>query len=249
VERKLSQEGLKWIACVTMLVDHVGAVVVEALFRLEASSGGSCARELLSLYEMMRTVGRLAFPIYCFLLVEGTHYTRSPGRYALRLGVAAILSELPYDLAFYGEWTIYHQNVMLTLLLGFCALELMKKCPNIVLKILAVIPFMLLADFLNTDYGGDGVLLIIMFALTRELPHRWLWQALGIWFVFSPGHAMFLYWLGGISITIQEWAVLAAVPISLYSGEKRSHSKVKQWAFYLFYPVHLTVLYLIGGLI
>lgn len=243
MKRGLSQEGLKWIACVTMLIDHVGAVVVEALFTLEASSGGSYARELLTLYEMMRTVGRLAFPIYCFLLTEGAHHTRNPSRYALRLAVAAILSELPYDLAFYGEWTIYHQNVMLTLLLGFCALELMKRCPNIALKLLAAIPFMLLADHLNTDYGGDGVLLIALFALTRELPHRWLWHMLAIWFVFSPSHVMMVNWLGGITITIQEWAVLAAVPISLYSGEKRSHSKVQQWAFYLFYPVHLLAVY------
>lgn len=249
MKKGLSQEGLKLIACVTMLIDHVGAVLVEALFTQAAMSGGNNASELLSLYETMRTVGRLAFPIYCFLLVEGACHTRSPRKYALRLAMAVVISELPYDLAFYGGWTVYHQNVMVTLLLGFCALELMKKCPNIALKILAAVPFMLLADFLNTDYGGDGVLLIVMFALTRELPHRWLWQALGIWFVFSPGHAMFLYWLGGISITIQEWAVLAAIPISLYSGEKRSHSKALQWGFYLFYPVHLTVLYLIGRLL
>lgn len=244
MKRGLSQEGLKIIACVTMLIDHVGAILVDAFF-MKAVHSGQIGRpgEILAIYEAMRLIGRLAFPIYCFLLAEGAQHTRDPKRYGLRLALAAVLSELPFDLAFSGGWDWSYQNVMATLLLGFFALELMKKCPNWVWKLLVSVPFMLLADFLNTDYGADGVMLIVMFALTRELPSKQLWQILGIWFVFSPGHRMMLNWLGGISVTVQEWAVLAMIPICLYSGEKRSHSKALQWAFYLFYPVHLLVLY------
>ena len=233
---RFSQEGLKLLACVTMLIDHFAAVLLLELFPM--------SNQTVDLYYILRIIGRFAFPIYCFLLVEGTHYTRSPRRYALRLAIGAILSELPYDLAFYGGWTMAHQSVMVTLLLGFGALEAMKRCPKPWQKLLVWIPFAVTAELLHTDYGADGVMLITLFALTRELPHRWLWQALGIWFVFSPGHAMFLYWLGGISLSVQEHAILAAIPLALYSGEKRSVSKALQWAFYLFYPVHLTVLYL-----
>ena len=243
MKRGLSQEGLKTIACVAMLIDHIGAVLI--LGFMENTSVGTNRRFWMELYEILRTVGRLAFPIYCFLLAEGIHHTRNPKKYGLRLAIAAVLSELPYDLAFHWEWYWGSQNVMVTLLLGFCALEGMKKCPKLWQKLLLSVPFMLLADLLNTDYGAKGVMLIVLFALTRELPHKELWQFLGIWFVFSPGHRMVLNWLGGISFTIQEWAVLAMIPISLYSGEKRSRSRVLQWAFYLFYLVHLLALWLV----
>ena len=234
---KLSQEHLKFIACITMLIDHFAAILLLELLPTTHST--------VNLYYTLRIIGRFAFPIYCFLLVEGAHYTRSPQKYALRLAVGAVLSELPYDLAFYGGWTWEHQSVMITLLLGFASLEAMKRCPKLWQKLLACIPFILAADLLHTDYGADGVMLVILFALTREMPRNRLWQGLGIWYVFSPGNAMMLNWLGGISWTIQEHAVLAILPISLYSGEKRSTGKLQQWAFYLFYPVHLTVLYLL----
>ena len=219
----LSQEALKMIACVTMLIDHVGAVLVPSLG--------------------LRIVGRLAFPIYCFLLAEGAHYTRNSKQYAFRLGIVAVLSEVPFDLAFYAGINWQHQNVMVTLLLGFLALKVMERCPNAVLKIMASVPFALLAECLKTDYGADGVLAIALFGITRELSHRRLLQFLGLWFVFSPAHSMMLSWIGGISITVQEWAVMAMIPISLYSGQKRTSSRAVQWGFYLFYPVHLVVLF------
>lgn len=240
-KRGLSQEGLKLIACVTMLLDHIGAVVVyECFLQAEGANKGT----LLELYEMLRLVGRLAFPIYCFLLAEGDVHTCNPKRYGLRLLIAAVVSEIPYDLAIYGGISWQHQNVMVTLLLGFSMLEVMKKCRGVGLKLLAMIPFAVLAEILNTDYGADGIWLIALFALTRELPHKELVQLLGMWFIFSPSHAMMLNWIGGFRVTIQEWAVLAIVPIRLYNGRKEIKSKTVQWAFYLFYPVHLLVLYL-----
>ena len=234
---KLSQEGLKLIACGTMLIDHFAAVLLLELAPMTHS--------VVDLYYILRIIGRFAFPIYCFLLAEGAHYTRNPQKYALRMAVGAVLSELPYDLAFYGGWTMEHQSVMITLLLGFTALEAMKRCPKLWQMLLVWIPFALVADMLHTDYGAEGVMLIVMFALTRELPGKRLWQGLGIWFVFSPNHAMMLNWLGKISWTIQEHAVLGILPLCFYSEEKRTYSKALQWAFYLFYPVHLTVLYIL----
>ena len=81
----LSQEGLKLVACVTMLMDHIGAV-------------------LLPQYLFLRYIGRIAFPIYCFLLAEGVHYTNNPKKYCLRLGVGTMLSEIPFDLALFYVW-------------------------------------------------------------------------------------------------------------------------------------------------
>lgn len=243
MDRKgISQEGLKLIACATMLLDHIGAVIVLELFYNDPSE------PLLALYEALRLIGRLAFPIYCFLLAEGSAHTRNPVRYGIRLAIGALLSEIPFDLAFSGGFSWQHQNVMVTLLLGFLAVEVIKKCPNLPMKLLAAVPIALLAEWARGDYGAEGVMLIVLFALTREAPHRRIIQALGMWFIFSPMHAMALNWIGGISITTQEWAVLALVPIHFYSGRKATGSKALQWAFYLFYPAHMLALYLIWRL-
>lgn len=243
--RGLSQEGLKLIACITMLIDHIGVVIVMNCFE---NATGATKGVFLDLYELFRIIGRLAFPIFCFLLAEGSIHTRSPARYGLRLTICALLSELPYDIALWGRITWQHQNVMVTLLLGFCALEAMKRCSGLALKLLITVPFMVLAEFAGGDYGAEGIMLVVLFALTRNTEHRHLAQVLGMWFIFSPSHAMFLNWIGRFSITTQEWAVLAILPIALYDGRKVTKSKTVQWAFYLFYPVHLLLLYLIRRL-
>lgn len=223
-QRGLPQEGLKIIACVTMLIDHIGAV-------------------LLPQWIVLRGIGRIAFPIYCFLLAEGAHYTKSPGKYALRLGIGMLLSELPFDLAFSGGWSWGYQSVMVTLLLGFLALECMERTQNILLKVLTVLPFAVLAQVFKTDYGASGVALIAMFGLTRTAP-RWL-GFLGVlavlWLVPSA-----MVQIGGIRFPAEVLGILAMVPIFCYSGEKRFSSRGLQWAFYLFYPAHLTVIWLIS---
>ena len=239
-KRGLSQEALKLIACMTMLVDHLAVIIV--MGSLYSTHHGM----RLEIYETMRLIGRIAFPIYCFLLAEGSAHTHNHARYGLRLAICALLSELPYDLALWGRITWQHQNVMVTLFLGFCALGAMKRCPNLPLKLLLALPFAALAEFAGGDYGAKGIMLVVLFALTRRIPHRHLAQVLGIWFVFSPNHAMFLNWMEQLSVTTQEWAVLAILPITLYDGRKVTKSKAVQWGFYLFYPVHLLALYLIA---
>lgn len=230
-KRGISQETLKMIACATMLMDHIGAVFVPGYYA----------------YYTLRVIGRLAFPIYCFLIAEGAHYTRNPKKYALRLAVGAVLSEVPFDFAFFGGWTLEHQSVMITLLLGFLALQVMKKCSNSVLKLLAAAGFALLAEWLQTDYGGCGVMLIAMFGIVRGTPHEQWVQLLGLavvcWLMDSARIPVL-----GVRIPIEMFAVPAMIPIALYSGRKATHSKAVQWGFYLFYPVHMAVLYLLAML-
>ena len=244
----LSQEKLKLIACVSMLLDHIGAIIVLTAFHFTAQAGKQ-AGSILDLYELLRILGRLAFPIYCFLLSEGVAHTRNPSRYGLRLAIAALVSELPFDLALHNGPSWQNQSVMVTLLLGFLALQCIKKTTRLPLKVLVFFPFALAADLLKTDYGGEGVALIVLFFLTRELPRKHLWQGLGMWFLFSPGHRMVLNWLGRFTVTTQELAVLSMIPISLYSGEKQSRSRLAQWGFYLFYPVHLALLWMVKGML
>ena len=103
---KLDSFQLKWIAIITMLIDHVGAIFFPGNL-------------------VFRYVGRIAFPIFCFQLVEGFFHTRNIEKYMLRLGIFAIISEIPYDLAFRGNILDFeHQNVFFTLFLGILMLYL-----------------------------------------------------------------------------------------------------------------------------
>ena len=221
----LSQEMLKLIACMTMLIDHAGAV-------------------LFPQYLSLRIIGRIAFPIYCFLLAEGMFYTKSPKRYGLRLGVGAVLSELPFDLALFGGITLQYQSVMITLLLGFLMAILMRHVRKLHWQVLLVIPFALVAEWMNTDYGGWGIALIALFILSRDLPQRLLVQATGM-AVICYLMDSYVMSIGSLSVPIEMFALAAMVPIALYSGEKWSRSKALQWGFYLFYPVHLTALFFV----
>lgn len=97
----LSGTALKRIACLSMLIDHIGAALLEnGLFRQNAVWQGGVRLDFV-----MRMAGRLAFPIYCFLLVEGFVHTHDFRKYVLRMLGFALLSEFPFDWAFFsGVW-------------------------------------------------------------------------------------------------------------------------------------------------
>ena len=115
MERKgFSGSELKMIAIATMLIDHIAATVIIRVLKF-----GGYNDSLYQLYRVMRNIGRIAFPIFCFLLVEGFMHTRDREKYALRLGCFAAISEIPFDLAFNGKiLEVGYQNVFFTLLLG-----------------------------------------------------------------------------------------------------------------------------------
>ena len=227
----LSQEVLKLIACITMLIDHFGHAVVPYL----------PVPYMEQLYYACRIVGRIAFPIYCFLLCEGMRHTRNPQKYILRLAIGMLLSELPFDILFEGGISWEYQSVMVTLTLGAVMLLCMQKTEKKWLKLLLVIPFAVLAELSKCDYGAGGIATIAVFALFDRLSLQSAALFLVNWQLL-PSAAVMVF---GIVVIIQLFAVAAMIPIALYSGEKRTHSKVVQWAFYLFYPLHLLVLWMI----
>lgn len=217
-KRGLSQEALKAIACITMLLDHIGATMMRGY--------------------TLRIIGRIAFPIFCFLMAEGAYHTKNPRKYCFRLVIGMLLSELPFDLAFRLKPTWEYQSVMVTLLLGFVVVEIIQNTRYDLVKLLAVGGGFALAEWANTDYGGCGVLLIVLFSQTRG--KLWLQTIMLLLFAWVLNSARIP--VGGYIIPIEMFSVLAMVPIALYSGRKATSSKVVQWGFYLFYPVHLTVL-------
>ena len=252
MRKGLSQEGLKLIASVTMLIDHVGAaLVVLLLIRTPVFSPEYKAISVL--YQTLRIIGRIAFPIYCFLLVEGAYRTRNPGKYGLRLLLGTLLSEIPFDLAFSPTWLTCEwrfstlllgfnpafNSVMLTLLLGFFMIESMKRVKGF-WKVTVILPFYLLAELLYTDYAGMGILLIAVFALSRGMEREKLLCVIGCAVVLCSGSKdMQLF---GIWISMESFAMLSLIPIFCYDGRKLTRSKAVQWAFYLFYPAHILIL-------
>ena len=180
MERKgLSGSALKMIAIATMLIDHIAATVIIRVLKF-----GGYNDSLYQLYRVMRNIGRIAFPIFCFLLVEGFMHTRDREKYALRLGCFAAISEIPFDLAFNGKiLEVGYQNVFFTLLLGLLTMmaydSVMKQSRFSVwkrtgLSTLAILVGMFAAEFLSTDYGALGVLCIMVFYLfrLRDVPNR-----------------------------------------------------------------------------
>nr|MCR5748437.1 conjugal transfer protein TraX [Lachnospiraceae bacterium] len=153
----MSGTALKCIAALSMLLDHVGAVLFPEVIWL-------------------RYVGRIAFPIYCFLIVEGFFHTRNLAKYMMRLLIFGLISEVPFDLAFHGT-VIYtdYQNVFWTLLLGLFAISFMSLVTiknsilRLLVQILIAVPFGVGAELMHTDYRWIGVAMISIMYLFRRM--------------------------------------------------------------------------------
>lgn len=240
----ISQETLKLIACITMLIDHIGAALVvptDAIYYADVELYTTMAWINL----VMRCIGRISFPIFCFLLEEGVYHTRNPKKYVQRLAVGMLLSEIPFDLAFFRDginWA--HQSVMVTLLLG-CIMALLMKQSKGFRKLLWVIPFYFAAEWLHTDYGGEGILVIAMFALAKGTKHEKWWRLAGLFLLYWDFSYQCRYYNLDVRIPMNRLPLLSAIPILCYNGRKLIYSKKIQWAFYLFYPVHIAALWLL----
>lgn len=229
----LSGTALKRLALCSMLLDHLGASCLEVgVF----SRPGPISEPLLTLDVCLRWAGRLAFPLYCFLLVEGFLHTHSLRQYAGRMLAFALVSELPFDLAFFHT-LIYrgHQNVYWTLALGVLAMAALRHFQTAAgaatwQGLLCAGGCILLAYLAQTDYDGIGVIIICALYLTRT---NRKWQCL----------------VGAVLFAFEITAPLAFVFLWFYNGQRGACSKAQKWGFYLFYPVHLAVLACITNLL
>ncbi len=209
----MSTFSLKLIAVVAMLIDHSGKI-------------------LFSNNMNMRMIGRLAFPIYAFMLVEGFHKTRNPKKYLLRLLAFSLISEIPFDLALHDGILFYPdaQNVFFTLSIGLAMLIGLKQFRNsFYLSFVTVFAACAYAEFMHSDYSYRGILVILMFELCRDSA---LFRNLSVMAIFMK----IAYWFNG-------YASIALIPISFYNGKKGPSWK---YFFYSFYPLHLLILYLIN---
>lgn len=261
---KISQDALKLIAMVTMLIDHIGAVVIEGSIlphvgaQMTVTPQTSLTWQDLDLY--LRIIGRIAFPIFCYLLVMGFMYTRSVKKYALRLFAFALISEVPFDLAFADGLTLGYQNVFWTLLIGLLTLIILKETEKFssigiraVAGALVIAAGMGAAELLSTDYSYKGVVLIVSLYLFRK--RRWLQCTvtpllfLGSFFLEllrpAPGLDGIVIALAAVGNAMMESACVVGFILILFSNGVR-RMKLNKYFFYVFYPLHIVILYGIG---
>ena len=316
----ISGSTIKIIAVIAMLIDHIAAVVLIRQFMAEgymAAVGGGEGQFLVWIGEnsllyygnlVMRMIGRLGFPLFCFLLVEGAQRSRNLRKYAIRLIIFALVSEIPFDLATTGKvWNSGYQNVYFTLLFGLltictyqffaaceqreekndlpgglrmlfivtgaAALEVlamtlvqlffgalgegalqtlfflvflasgplglvlygkrkgMRRLQTLCADLTVLALFMLAAEFLRTDYGGMGVLTVSVMYLYRRNRVKSMLAGCVVLTLMSASELP---------------AFLAILPVALYNGTRGLKMK---YFFYVFYPLHLGLLYLLAVLL
>lgn len=254
----ISGSTLKLIAILTMFIDHAGATVILAIVNHPYITADASRLALWrDIYRISRQIGRIAFPIFCFLLVEGFVHTRNVKKYAARLFLFALISEIPFDLALKGNW--YYpdkQNVYFTLLIG--------------LLVLWGISFFeqrfgpgkyrtdqdsdaLHARPVNARAFASGLLfllpsvLILAAGMYVALKIDTDYNYKGVFLIailYLLRHTRLYQCAGGAAATSWELpASLAFLPVYLYNGSRGLRMK---YFFYWFYPVHLLVLHVIA---
>lgn len=216
----LNMNQLKTIAMVFMLIDHVAYVMIER--------GLGLSGDLYIIDRVMRGMGRIAFPIFCFTIVEGFQRTSNAKEYLKRLIIFALISEIPFDLAFRGAiFDMSFQNVFWTLAFGLAALMIYNDpFMDGWQRALGLLACFFIPNMFHTDYSIYGVLTIFLMYIFRKEPIK----------MCMAGYIVLL-----LQSSTEVWAVFGFLLILLYNGQRgRENKKLYYW----FYPVHLMLLVL-----
>lgn len=208
---------IKMIAIISMLVDHTGAI-------------------LFPEFLILRVIGRLAFPLFAFLITEGFRKTSDVKRYMMRLSIFALISQYPFYYAFGSEAGL---NIFVTLVSGLLVLYLHKKYQSII----PVIIIAVIGELLNMDYGAFGIFLIFIIQIYRDNWFNMMKYILGLYllFYFLPSISSIIS--GKLDFNLIQLSALFSYPLIIYYNGKRG-LKIK-YLFYIFYPLHLLILALL----
>ena len=269
----VSADLLKLTALMTMLIDHIGAGILERLLIDGYVTDYALYLKIYQLDTVLRIIGRISFPIFCFLLAEGFLHTRSRRGYAFRLLVFALLSEIPFDLLFSGGLNRNSQNVFWTLLIGLLVLRGMEGVRGVLCMwensrihskarrpkkgralyraaeaagiLLVIAAGMCAAAFLKTDYSWRGVILIAVIGLLMRDRLLLVIDA-PCAFLFTEFLQLFI---GGRSLlasleeVLSHLTVFVSFALIWFYNGERKRTG-HRYFFYFFYPVHLLILFL-----
>lgn len=253
-KKGISGSTLKIIALVTMLIDHFGAIILgrmmdqRGIYEILNSADATAVLKwmgeyggLFLVYTILRFIGRVAFPIFIFLMVEGFARTRNKWKYLLRMLLFAVLSEIPFDLALRNQVLEFtYQNIFFTLAIGLLAMIICEyiekhvwskntigsKLLAVIFTAAVIVVAMVFAQLIASDYGWSGIACIMAIFLFRK-------------------NKIFQIVAGCIAFIWEFTAPLAFIPIAFYNGNRGLKLK---YIFYAFYPVHLLILYVISVL-
>lgn len=231
----LSSFQLHLFAMLFMLIDHIGTVFFPFNFTF-------------------RYIGRLAFPIFCYLLVQGFYKTSNKKKYFLRLFLFAIISEIPFDLVFNNSFDyMSSQNVLWSFCISFsmmCIIERLKY-KYVYLFPFVIFIFSFIAYLLKVDYSWYGVLTVLIFYITYDsnVYLRYILQFIGMVIINSILFKGTLVIYGEISLYTQFFAIFSLFFIWLCSGKKEKYNNYIKYFNYFFYPIHMIFLYLLKFLL
>lgn len=228
--------SLHIIAMTCMLCDHLWGTIVPG-------------------NDWLTCVGRISFPIFAFLIVEGYFHTRDLKKYVLRLLLFAILSEIPFNLAM-GSSLFYpiHQNVLWSFLISLCLIRWNEKNKDsgkpwkrVLVGFASIVLGYILGLVTMVDFYHAGILTVLVFYFFKQ--KNWLsyaGQLIFLWYINTEmlGGFTYEFHLGGQTYFFarQGFALLALIPIWLYHGKQGYYSKALQYTYYAFYPFHLLIL-------
>lgn len=201
---------LKIIGIISMFIDHYDYII--------------------GLPKSVEVLGRIAFPIFAFAISEGYKHTRNLKNYILRIGIFAVLLQIPSWIFSYN----YPLNIFFTLFTGLCLISVLKnKNVNDVVKIIFTIMIFFITRKINLDYGLYGFFTILIFTFYRENKVKMIinFVILNVINIVKPN-------VFNLDFT-QIYSLLALIPIILYNGERGKNWK---YFFYLFYPLHFLVI-------
>lgn len=258
----LNGNTLKLIACITMLIDHATAGIMIPAAKYHRLPQGVSSDTINLIYQVLRGIGRIAFPIFCFLLVEGFLHTKSRQRYALGLLIFGIISEPFYDVTFYAEVEEFNINIFqvlkantevldercnvyFTLFIGLIVLWAIEKSfylykelelpiyLSYILSASAITLGIIVAELAHTDYHGYGVGLIVALYAFR---------------FFYPLNLLAGYF-SICTLSTEYLSFTGFLLLLLYNGKRGRKLGNLKYAFYAFYPVHIYLIYVIRCLV
>ena len=250
----INSSTLKILALAVMLIDHIGAILVIAY--MNTITDYVVYNRANSVYEILRNIGRVAFPIFVYQLVLGNRYTKDKAKHIKLLLIFTLISEIPFDLAFSNTLIdIKHQSTLWTLLIGslmMCCLDFINREKLLIVpSAFTILVFCVITHFSRSDYGFSGIILVAVIYFFIEYREIMIYAAPVTFLIayFIMKYINYHNMEKAFSMVISESLSTIAFLLIYYDNGVRKGGKALKWIGYLFYPAHLFILFLIKRLI